>query len=155
MIRSPEPSQQNEDFPEESVRKSTPVRFISVSDIYENTDVIELEEELLLLSVEEPVYYQQAVNENSWKEAMRKEIEAIERNNTWKLVELPSGHKPIGLKWVYKLKRNTEGDIVKYKARLVAKGYVERQGVDFEEVFAPVIRLETVRLLLALAAKNS
>lgn len=155
MIRSPEPSQQNEDFPEESVRKSTPVRFISVSDIYENTDVIELEEELLLLSVEEPVSYQQAVNENSWKEAMRKEIEAIERNNTWKLVELPSGHKPIGLKWVYKLKRNTEGDIVKYKARLVAKGYVERQGVDFEEVFAPVIRLETVRLLLALAAKNS
>lgn len=155
MIRSPEPSQQNEDFPEESVRKSTPVRFISVSDIYENTDVIELEEELLLLSVEEPVYYQQAVNENSWKEAMRKEIEAIERNNTWKLVELPSGHKPIGLKWVYKLKRNTEGDIVKYKAWLVTKGYVERHGVDFEEVFAPVIRLETVRLLLALAAKNS
>lgn len=155
MIRSPEPSQQNEDFPEESVRKSTPVRFISVSDIYENIDVIELEEELLLLSVEEPVSYQQAVNENSWKEAMRKEIEAIERNNTWKLVELPSGHKPIGLKWVYKLKRNTEGDIVKYKAWLVTKGYVERQGVDFEEVFAPVIRLETVRLLLALAAKNS
>lgn len=56
---------------------------------------------------------------------------------------------------MYKLKKNTEGDIVKYKARLVAKGYVQKQGVDFEEVFAPVTRLETVRLLLALAAKNN
>lgn len=126
-----------------------------ISDIYENTEETEVEEELLLLGIEEPVSYQQAVKENSWRAAMKTELEAIERNNTWKLVELPSGHKPIGLKWVYKLKKNTEGDIVKYKARLVAKGYVQKQGVDFEEVFAPVTRLETVRLLLALAAKNN
>lgn len=110
---------------------------------------------MLLLGIEEPITYQEAVKEHPWKDAMKTEIEAIERNKTWKLVELPSGHKPIGLKWVYKLKKNTEGDVVKYKARLVVKGYVQKQGVDFEETFAPVTRLETVRLLLALAAKNN
>jgi hypothetical protein len=67
-------------------------------------------------------------------------------------VELPRGHCTIDLKWVYKVKRDENSDIVKYKARLVAKGYVQRPGVDFEEVFAPVARLESVRLLLAIAA---
>lgn len=69
-------------------------------------------------------------------------------------MEFPPGQKPIGLKWVYKIKRNTKGEIVKYKARVVAKGYAQWQGVDFDEVFAPVTRLETVRLLLALTSKN-
>lgn len=67
---------------------------------------------------------------------------------------MPAGHKPIGLKWVYKLKRDANGNVIKHKAWLMAKGYVKKQGIDFEEVFAPVTRLETVRLLLALAAKN-
>ena len=67
---------------------------------------------------------------------------------------LPPGQKPIGLKWVYKLKKDSAGRVVKYKARLVAKGYVQRPGIDFEEVFAPVARLETVRLLIALAAQE-
>ena len=70
----------------------------------------------------------------------------------WTLTTLPAGHKPIGLKWVYKLKKNTEGDVIKHKARLVAKGYVQRQGINFEEVFAPVARLDTVRVILAVAA---
>ena len=62
--------------------------------------------------------------------------------------------KPIGLKWVYKIKRNAGGMVIKYKARLVAKGYVQQQGIYFDEVFAPVARIETIRLLLALAATN-
>jgi hypothetical protein len=62
------------------------------------------------------------------------------------------GTKAIGLKWVFKAKKDAAGIITKYKARLVAKGYVQRQGVDFDEVFAPVARLESVRFLLALAA---
>lgn len=69
-------------------------------------------------------------------------------------MELPDDHKVIGLKWIYKIKKDVEGKIMKYKARLVAKGYVQEQGADFDEIFAPVTRLETVRLLLALAAKK-
>lgn len=111
-------------------------------------------EELLLASVDEPTTYSQAVKEKAWKVAMDCEIEAIERNNTWVLTDLPPGHRAIDLKWVYKLKRDTSGAVIKHKARLVAKGYVQKYGIDFEEVFAPVTRLETVRLLLALAAKN-
>ena len=68
---------------------------------------------------------------------------------------MPPGHRAIGLTWVFKLNRNKEREVVKHKARLVAKGYVQKQGVDFEEVFTPVARLESVRLLLAIAAHHS
>lgn len=66
-------------------------------------------------------------------------------------MDLPQGHRPTGLKWVYKLKKNASGVIVKHKARLVAKGYVQKARVNFDEVFVPVARLDLVRLLLALA----
>jgi hypothetical protein len=82
---------------------------------------------------------------------MLEEMKAIEDNGTWELVEPPAGYRPIGLKWVYKLKRDERGAIVKYKARFVARGFVQREGIDFEEVFAPVARMESVRLLLAMA----
>jgi hypothetical protein len=70
------------------------------------------------------------------------------------LVNLPEGQRPIGLKWVYKLKKDASGEVVKHKARLVAKGYVQKAGMDFDEVFAPVARLDSVRLLLTLAAQE-
>lgn len=111
-------------------------------------------DELMLLKAEEPTHYSEAVSEQEWVEAMKTEVEMIEKNNTWELTDLPAGHKPVGLKWVYKLKKDTEGNVVKHKARLVAKGYVQRKGIDYNEVFAPVARLETIRLLLALAAKE-
>jgi len=62
---------------------------------------------------------------------------AVEENRTWELVDPPIGCQPIGLKWVYKVKRNERGEVVRHKARLVAKGFVQREGIDFEEVFAP------------------
>ena len=65
---------------------------------------------------------------------------------------MPKGMKAIGLKWVFKIKRNADGSINKHKSRLVAKGYVQRHGIDYEEVFAPVARIETIRLVIALAA---
>ena len=83
---------------------------------------------------------------------MLEEMKAIEENETWELIDPPLGCRPISLKWVYKVKRDEQGAIVKHKARLVARGFVQREGIDFEEVFAPVARMESVRLLLALAA---
>ena len=85
---------------------------------------------------------------------MQTEIQAIEANQTWEVSELPRNHKAIGLKWVFKVKKDPEGNVVKYKARLVAKGYAQRHGLDFDEVFAPVARIETVKVLLALAAHS-
>ena len=89
--------------------------------------------------------------EECLKEAMKSKLQSIHSNNTWCYAVLPKGQKVIGLKWVFKVKRNLGGKIVKYKAKLVAKGYARRHGVDYEEVFAPVARIETVSLVLALA----
>lgn len=131
-------------------------QYRDISEIYAETEPVELaEDELLFIGVDEPVTYSQATQESKWRVAMKHEMDSVEKNGTWKLKELPPGRKPIELKWIYKIKRDANGQIVKYKARIVAKGYVQKQGIDFEEVFAPVTRLETIRLLLALAAKNS
>jgi hypothetical protein len=108
--------------------------------------------ELLFASAEEPTSVKEAEQEECWRRAMEAEMQSIEENKTWSLVDLPPGHKPIGLKWVFKVKRDEHGAIVKHKARLVAKGYVQRPGIDFTEVFALVARLESVRVLLAVAA---
>ena len=111
-------------------------------------------DESLLTEIEEPLGYHQAAGQPAWEDAMAKEIEAIEKNATWSLNTLPAGHKAIGLKWVFKLKKNSAGEVIKHKARLVAKGYVQQEGIDFDEVFAPVARLDTVRVILALAANQ-
>ncbi|KAE8727985.1 hypothetical protein F3Y22_tig00004899pilonHSYRG00012 [Hibiscus syriacus] len=98
--------------------------------------------------------FQEAVQEKKWRDAMDEEIKAIEKNDTWELTSLPKGHKAIGVKWVYKTKQNAKGEIERHKARLVAKGYSQKAGIDYDEVFAPVARLETIRLIISLAAQN-
>lgn len=140
--------------PDDYDDSAEPRKIKSLAKIYDETKEVQMDEELFLMGVEEPMNYAQAVKDRNWKEAMEREMQSIEENNTWKLTELPPGKKVIGLKWIFKLKKDAEGKIIKYKARLVAKGYVQEHGVDFDEVFAPVTRLETVRLLLALAAKS-
>ncbi|GJR47899.1 ribonuclease H-like domain, reverse transcriptase, RNA-dependent DNA polymerase [Tanacetum coccineum] len=110
--------------------------------------------EELLLAEDEPKNYKEASSDQKWIEAMKVELDSINRNNTWELTTLPKGHKAIGLKWVFKTKKDANGNIIKHKARLVAKGYIQEHGIDFEEVFAPVARMETIRLLLAIAANN-
>jgi hypothetical protein len=71
-------------------------------------------------------------------------MDAVEKNRTWELADLPHRHRLITLKWVFKLKRDEARAIVKYKARLVARGFVQREGIDFEDTFAPVARMESV-----------
>jgi Reverse transcriptase (RNA-dependent DNA polymerase) len=88
-----------------------------------------------------------------WQTAMNEEIKAIDRNNTWELAELPKGSQPIGVKWVFKKKINVQGEIERYKARLVAKGYKQKVEIDYDEVFAPVVRMETIWLLISQAAQ--
>lgn len=102
----------------------------------------------------DPLFYEQAVKSKKWREAMDLEIKAIEKNCTWKLVKAPVGAKVIGVKWVYRTKLNENGEIDKCKARLVAKGYAQEKGIDYDEVFAPVARWDTIRMVVALAARN-
>ena len=85
---------------------------------------------------------------------MDQEIDAIERYQTWELVKAPKGKKPIGVKWIYKTKLYAQGEVKKHKARLVVKGYKQTYRVDYKDIFAPVARLETIRLILSLAAQN-
>jgi hypothetical protein len=108
-----------------------------------------------MLSVDEPVTIENALKSQEWRETMQAELQATESNNTWFWSDLPRGQKAIGLKWVFKLKKDAAGNVVKHKARLIAKGYAHKEGVDYDEVFAPVARLETVRVLLALAAQEN
>ncbi|KAL3525998.1 hypothetical protein ACH5RR_014370 [Cinchona calisaya] len=83
------------------------------------------------------------------------EVDAIERNGTWELTDLPNGHKIIGVKWVFKTKLKENGGVDKYKGRLVAKEYKQEYGIDNTEVFAPVARHDKIRLVIVLAAQNS
>ena len=84
---------------------------------------------------------------------MEEDIQSIEKKNTWELTTLPKDHRAIGVKCVYKMKKNVHGEVERYKARLVAKGYEQRHGIDYDEVYAPVARMETIRLLISLAAQ--
>jgi hypothetical protein len=85
---------------------------------------------------------------------MQQEMDAVERNQMWELVDLPTDHRAITLKWVYKLKKDEAETVIKHKARLVAHEFVQQEGVDFDDAFVPIARMESVRLLLALAAQE-
>jgi hypothetical protein len=103
----------------------------------------------------EPLSFSQAVQDPQWREAMQQEIQALHANKTWSLVPLPAHKRPIGCKWVYKIKYHPDGTIDRYKARLVAKGFSQIEGIDYRETFAPVAKLTTVRVLLSLAAMQN
>ena len=83
---------------------------------------------------------------------MDEEIKAVKKNDTWELASLPKENKAIGVKRVYKAKKNTKVEVKRYKTRLVVKGYSQRASIDYDEVFAPVARLETISLIISLVA---
>ena len=80
----------------------------------------------------------------NWRQAMLEEMKAIDENEIWGLIDPPRGCRPIGLKWVYKVKQDEHDAIVKHKARLITQGFVQHEGIDFEEVFALVARMESI-----------
>ncbi|KAL8096063.1 hypothetical protein AgCh_037136 [Apium graveolens] len=140
---STEELEENVDLQNEMV-DHVPVRGTrSLSDIYERCNI----------AVCEPANYEEARKNKNWVAAMNEELSMIEKNNTWILVGRPENRKVIGVKWVYRTKLNADGSVNKHKARLVVKGYSQVFGVDYSDTFAPVARLDTIRLLLATAAQ--
>ena len=105
-----------------------------------------------IIKNQEPQSYSQPMKSIEWRDAMEKEIQALESNNTWSLSSLLEGKSPIGCKWVCKIKYRSNGSIERFEARLVAKGYTQVEGIDFHDTFAPIAKLVTVRLLLSIAA---
>ncbi|GJS66274.1 retrovirus-related pol polyprotein from transposon TNT 1-94 [Tanacetum coccineum] len=108
-----------------------------------------------VLSKVEPKNFQSAATEDCWFQAMQDEIHEFDRLDVWELVPPPDSAMIIALKWIYKVKLDEYGDVLKNKARLVAKGFRQEEGLDFEESFAPVARLEAIRIFIANAASKN
>ncbi|KAJ9538963.1 hypothetical protein OSB04_031696 [Centaurea solstitialis] len=104
------------------------------------------------LSQEEPKKAHEAMKDPSWIEAMQEELIQFVLQHVWDLVDLPNGHRAIGTKWIFRNKKDERGIVIKNKARLATQGYTQEEGIDYDEVFAPVARIEAIRLFLAYAS---
>ncbi|GJZ84011.1 retrovirus-related pol polyprotein from transposon TNT 1-94 [Tanacetum coccineum] len=109
----------------------------------------------LTVSIAEPKNIKEAMADSAWIEAMQKELHQFHRLQVWELVDKPFGKNVIKLKWLWKNKKDEEQTVIRNKARLVAKGYSQEEGIDFEESFALVSRLEAVRIFIAYVAHKS
>ncbi|RVW91034.1 Retrovirus-related Pol polyprotein from transposon TNT 1-94 [Vitis vinifera] len=98
-----------------------------------------------------PKSIQEAFEILEWKEVVMEEIRALEKNETWEVMNLPRGKKPGACKWIFIVKYKADGTVKRYKVRLVAKGFTQTYGIDYTETFAPVAKLNTIRVLLSLA----
>ena len=110
------------------------------------------------MTIGEPQTYKEAMTSPealSWKEAINSEVESILQNHTWELVDIPPGSKPIGCKWIFKRKLKADGSVDKYKARLVDKGYRQKEGLDYFDIYSPVSRITSIRMLIAIASLNN
>ena len=89
---------------------------------------------------------------DKWLEAMKSEMQSMDDNQVWNLVDLPNGVKTIECKWIFKKKIDMDGNVYIHKARLVAKGFKQIHGIDYDETFSPVAMLKSIRIILAIAA---
>ena len=109
---------------------------------------------MTFISQIEPKNFKDAENDESWILAMQEELNQFERSDVWELVPRPKNQSVVGTKWVFRNKVDEHGMIVRNKARLVAQGYNQEEGIDYEETFAPVVRLESIRILLVFACQK-
>ena len=110
----------------------------------------------MYLSQAEPTTIQKILNtaqKAHWLEAMEQETKSLQENDVWELVELPKGRKPVGSKWIFRVKTDADGQVEWYKAWLVAQGFSQKFGTDYDETFCPVVRLESVRTLIAMSVQ--
>jgi hypothetical protein len=110
---------------------------------------------LMASEVKIPQTYEEAMSSQyakEWREAMESEIASLKENGTYVINEAPKGQRIIDTKWVYELKTDTQGKIIRFKARFVAKGFMQRQGIDYHKVFAPTSKMTTMRVFMATAA---
>jgi len=113
---------------------------------------------VMSLSTEIPATLEEAINskeKEKWLEAMNSEIKSLNDCNTWILVDKTHDMHVISCKWVFNIKRRQNGEIDRYKAQLVARGFEQRSGIDYKEIYAPVARIETIRLMLALSIEEN
>ena len=102
----------------------------------------------------EPNTLEEALGDAHWRKAMHDEIVAPRKNKTWHLVPPQQGKNLIDCKWVFRIKRKSDGTIDRYKARLVAKGFKQWYGIDYEDTFSPVVKAATIRLVLSIAVSR-
>jgi hypothetical protein len=108
----------------------------------------------MLSSTCEPHTLSEALSDKNWHQAMEEEYNALIQNKTWHLVPPSNNKNLIDCKWVYRIKKRSDGTIDRYEARLVAKGFKQRYGIDYEDTFSPVVKIATIRTVLSLAVSH-
>lgn len=141
-----------------NVRKSKRINkgVTSKYEIYDTNNKID--RKFVMKNRFEPKTFQEAIeceNSEKWINAMNDELTSLNNNNTWQIVPLPNGKTIVGSKWIFKIKYNADESIMKYKARVVAQGFSQKYGQDYDEVFAPVVKPTTIRILLNIASKEN
>jgi hypothetical protein len=132
-----------------NIRRSQRVRKLDIPDDYE----IYTSEEIHMEG--DPISYEEAMrshHSSKWREAMEDEMRSISANQVWKLEEIPKGAKTVGCKWVYKIKCDSKKNIDRFKARLMAKGFTQREEIDYNETFSPVLSKDSFRIIMTLVA---
>ena len=135
----------NPQEPRKTRSQTSKAYFASDSAIYEHC---------YMLVISHPQTYQQYCTDPIWKSEMEDELQSVQENNTWELVPLPPKRKVVQCKWVFQTKIDADGSDIKHKARLVAKSYYQFHGVDYTDTFALVAKMDSIRLVLALAASK-